>query len=921
MRPLRLTISAFGPYAEETIVDFEELGRNGLYLITGDTGAGKTSIFDAITFALYGEASGSSRDSSMLRSKYAKPETPTYVELVFDYAGKRYTVSRSPDYERPAKRGTGVTKQAADASLIYPDGRLVSKVREVTAAVRDILGVDRNQFSQIAMIAQGDFLKLLLADTKERQAIFREIFHTGTYQIFQERLKAELSDLNRECDATRRSIGQYLRGTAADEDSLDAFEMQKLQDGRMPMEEALMFLDRIVEKDTEALKKHGDTISELDRQYAAVNALLGRAEELERAEKTLEKTETALRQKKEELNLLDERVLNATARKSEADQFGISATAIEMHLPEYEQLETRQLERHSAAKQLQMEETVLETVTAKLEETTEQLEQLQEELKASETADTKKESLLRTRDSVEARGKLVAELLDSLSKEEKLQTELSRAQKEYLSAQEKLEKAQRHYDMMNRAFLSEQAGVLAQMLKTGSPCPVCGSTEHPSPARLSEEAPSEEQLEQAKEYAEQCRKDAEQSSMEANTLAGQKAAVGHETQIKAEMLWPNTDYSSCRKLAEREHRDLRERYIALSGEIKEEEQKIRRKTELLLLIPEKEKEEKQLQQKQQSEKEKTSAYRIQIQQMDLVLDETRKKLPFESRKTAEAEVSALKQKQKSILDTIAEAEEAQRKKRTDCAELEGRAVQLKEQLAVAEKTDREELKSRFRQLTEARQEANRKNSKILLRLNMNRSALSNIRENGAALEKLERKYSWLKALSDTANGNVSGKERVMLETYVQMTFFDRIIARANTRFFVMSGGQYELKRRETADSLRAQSGLELNVIDHYNSTERSVKTLSGGESFKASLSLALGLSDEIQSSAGGIQLDTMFVDEGFGSLDEESLQQAVRALTGLTESNRLVGIISHVSELKTRIDKQIVVTKEKSGGSHIQIVV
>ena len=199
--------------------------------------------------------------------------------------------------------------------------------------------------------------------------------------------------------------------------------------------------------------------------------------------------------------------------------------------------------------------------------------------------------------------------------------------------------------------------------------------------------------------------------------------------------------------------------------------------------------------------------------------------------------------------------------------------------------------------------------------------LSHMQRETENLSELEKKYTWLKALSDTANGSVTGKERITLETYVQMTFFDRIIERANTRFFIMSGGQYELKRREEADSLRALSGLELSVIDYYNNTERSVKTLSGGESFKASLSLALGLSDEIQSSAGGIQLDTLFVDEGFGSLDEESLQQAMKALTGLTESNRLVGIISHVAELKERIDSQIVVTKERSGGSRARIVV
>ena len=267
------------------------------------------------------------------------------------------------------------------------------------------------------------------------------------------------------------------------------------------------------------------------------------------------------------------------------------------------------------------------------------------------------------------------------------------------------------------------------------------------------------------------------------------------------------------------------------------------------------------------------------------------------------------------------AEVAQKNSKTLCTALEGRITQMREQLATAEAVDKKALQEAYTQISGLKKEKSEQNSEILLRLNVNRTAVRSIREKGSELDEAEKRLMWVRALSNTANGNIAGKEKIMLETYVQMTYFDRIIARANTRLMVMSGGQYELTRRTVAENNRSQSGLELNVIDHYNGTERSVKTLSGGESFKASLSLALGLSDEIQSTAGGIRLDTMFVDEGFGSLDEESLQQAMRALNGLTESHRLVGIISHVSELKERIDRQIVVTKEKSGGSRLTIIV
>jgi len=284
MRPLLLTVSAFGPYAGETVVDFEKLGESGLYLITGDTGAGKTSLFDAITFALYGEASGSTRDVSMLRSQYAAPETPTQVELVFTHAGKRYTVRRNPEYERPARRGGGFTRQAADAELELPDGRTVTKTKDVTRELQALLGLDRNQFSQVAMIAQGDFLKLLLADTKDRQAIFRELFHTGAYRVFQDRLKDEALAADRACKDLRQGIAQYLGGISMAEGDSDFSGLRKAAEGKLPMEEALSLLEKRCERDAERLEEIGKELGGLDRRIAENHAEIGRAEELERAE-------------------------------------------------------------------------------------------------------------------------------------------------------------------------------------------------------------------------------------------------------------------------------------------------------------------------------------------------------------------------------------------------------------------------------------------------------------------------------------------------------------------------------------------------------------------------------------------------------------------------------------------------------------
>ena len=920
MRPLNLIMSAFGPYAGEETIDFEKLGKSGLYLITGDTGAGKTTIFDAITFALYGEASGNNREASMLRSKYADPERPTFVTLTFSYAGKQYTVTRKPEYERPKKSGTGTTKQAAEAELICPDGRRVTKQREVTAAIQNILGIDRNQFSQIAMIAQGDFLRLLLAETKDRQAIFREIFHTGYYQVFQDRLKDDVRELSRECENERRSIRQYISGMKCADDDLHAENVRKAQSGELPTEEVMELLDRLIGKDTERLEQSGDRLSGLDAELGILNAKLGRAEELEKAEQTLEKTRAELEKAAERQKTLDAAFDEAVARQPEADRFAAEAAALETLLPEYDAREKLLLERRNTELQLKAEKKALEKDSEALNTNTRQTEQLQAERKTLETAGAQREALLREKDSVEAKGKQIADTLKTLDAAVRLKANLEEAQQKYLAAQKKYELTQQRYDDMNRAFLSEQAGILAQTLREGEACPVCGATVHPHPAELSEAAPTEAQLKQAKREADQCRRTAEQVSSEAGSLLGQEEATRKELSRKAAELWPELPSEQIREAAERERKTLRERYAELSAAVTAEEKKLRRKAELEELIPQTEKEQQRLQESIQRCRERITACETKIRQWDELLQQAEEKLPFPSKEEANRELTRLKGAQQRIRETLTGAEEAQRRGKTVCTTLEGRATQLTEQLATAEKPDREALREESERLTKEKQELSRLNADLLLRLNANRTARSGILKQGAELEQLEKKLTWVKALSDTANGTVSGKERIMLETYVQTSFFDRMIARANTRFFIMSGGQYELKRREVADNLRSQSGLELSVIDHYNSTERSVKTLSGGESFKASLSLALGLSDEIQSSAGGIRLDTMFVDEGFGSLDEESLEQAMKAFSGLTESNRLVGIISHVSELKERIDRQIVVKKDRSGGSHAEII-
>ena len=920
MRPINLEMSAFGPFAGRTVVDFEKLGSRGLYLITGDTGAGKTTIFDAITFALFGEASGSVRDQSMLRSKYATAETPTEVKLVFQYRDKRYTVKRNPEYERPARRGEGMTTQRADAELTYPDGRVVTRVRDVDAAIRDILGIDRKQFSQIAMIAQGDFRKLLLAETRERQEIFREIFQTKYFQVFQERLKASAAEIDRVANETRRSIRQYINGAECSEDDVNLLELRKAKEGQLPIADVVDLLVLLLEKDRSELEQVEKDAAELDHQLSEVNEALGRTAELEKARTGLATAEQDEKNAQATFEQREAEYASASSRRVEAEHLGTEATAIGALLPDYEAREHIQADLATLRSQLSDKVTAHKKDTEDLTDKAAKLEALQEEYRSLEKAGEDKARLDREKEIAEKRSTELDSFISAIANLEALASDLSSKQDTYVAAQKKADASSDEYDRLHRAFLAEQAGVLAQGLLDGEPCPVCGSREHPAPAKLSAQAPTEAELKAAKKKADTDRKAAEKASREAAEARGKKDAAEKELVNRGNALFGGIDRADWAAEADRQYEAQQSKIFLLDDQISAEQKKIDRKQELGGLIPQKQTEKDSLDNKTREQASELAALKAQEEGYVHQIEVFGEKLKFKDESSAILEKQRLEEEKKQIEASIEAADKALRESQTALSEAKGKVRQLREQLEGVEIPDCMALEEKESGINEKKNAATDSGRTLTTRITNNQSALTNICKQSDTLDALEKQLTWVRALSNTANGTVSGRERIMLETFVQMTFFDKIVARANTRLMIMTSGQYELKRRASAQDLRSQSGLELDVIDHYNGTERSVKSLSGGESFMAALSLALGLSDEIQSSAGGIQLDTMFVDEGFGSLDEQSLQQAMQALAGLAESDRLVGIISHVSELKEKIDRQIVVTKEKSGGSSVNIV-
>lgn len=1426
MKPCKLTISAFGPYADKIEIDFERLGDKGIYLITGDTGAGKTTIFDAITFALYGEASGNVRESEMFRSKYAKDDVRTYVELKFLYQGKCYTVKRNPEYKRPKERGNGVTIQKGDAALIYPDERLpVTKFREVTKAVIELIGLDYRQFTQIAMIAQGDFQKLLLAGTMERSEIFRKIFHTGIYQEMQNKLRDAVKSRGKEYDEICRSINQYLSGVACESEPIIALEFEELKKSRFEgnVVRGLELLQSLIEKNEASIEWLDGQIKELDQKIQIEDQHLGkvrmnqnmRAElekklqclqellpQLDEAAIHLEQTRSATTECKNLTNLIQaekqnlkhyekleeytradeektewirqessrkkEKELELEKRKKEVDEkrkcleklktvgeekehLGYQKEKLERLKEELstnlrkldglendrrrteEDLKERydvehkflqsiqdiqnqldlwqnhdavlvslqseqgvlekqrnnfvQLQkkwesmRHQIAEQdkrlaitLEQEsdlkrklDGILQSIDKQKHSPKEELEyrhetqemeklqrdfeerrtniskvtglekearvqltklqkqqkerkllysQYQEEWERVKYADIRIAQLEQQKMAQDLDKREILGLMDSKKRLWEQEKKLKKIQEDYAAASNQRDLLRNDYHKLEKNFLDAQAGMLASHLSEGDPCPVCGSVEHPILAVLSKEVLKKEELDKKREELTKEEEAAQRFSTDAKYMQelirkeedhvkerGRRWCEGSDCEYificaeeeleglkKREQVYKKEfDLARVNKLRSQELEVLlqeeenvigniqkqvqkKEHEIAvLDGQIADQNKQINKaimdmtfiesvwehedgqvelkeSTILNSSILEKiamtleshleylrvrlkdaiqrrikyeeeqsqveklqeerselEEERKKIQTlldsltgsmqmlEEQIQPELQQAFSQYIQQdmsncskaedeieakMPVVLrelqcklkdvavqinrineelqqrncfkqeqenlkvkyndcmgkiqklrsyqevlknklDETRKQLlaclvqkntPWgdeyqyigdvtekeqkekailaeeklvvalemiqsqimvveqkldqkvhleeeilgeedllnklqevlkqselslarlktekenredqihqlkqllgeKSKEEAEYQIDLYQEKKQKLEENFMKAEHAFQECHAKETTLMSAIATLKNHLLDAKEEKEEDITDRKSTYSQQKEEITKKRTELYSALKNNHEIYNCVSQQQGSMAAVEKEYIWMKSLSDTANGTLNGKRKIELETYIQMSYFDRILRRANLRLLTMSSGQYELKRQQDGEDKREKAGLELSVVDHYNGTQRSVKTLSGGESFQASLSLALGLSDEIQSYAGGIWLDTMFVDEGFGSLDEESLSQAIRALERLTEGNRLVGIISHVSQLKERIARKIIVTKSRN---------
>jgi len=809
-----------------------------------------------------------------------------------------------------------VTRKA-DAELILPDGKVISRVREVNAAIRDILGIDRGQFARIAMIAQGEFQKLLLADTRERQEIFRSIFHTGAYQILQEKLKNESGSLGRLTEAARNSVEQYIAGIQLPPGGEDWRER-----GHTAQEE-LEHLEEILAADEALAAQAAGTMQELDGRWEQVNAALLRAEENLRARESLAAALSQWEQKQTGLQVLKE---NRSARQAEAprrEAIDREIALLESEREEYARLEQLRGEEARLARSREAEGTAAENSRKQCQLRRTQYEEQKNEHKTLENAGQQKEILLHRKEQAEQKLTGLTGLSEAIRECRGLGDRYRQAVNEYRRAAGTEDRLLMEYQEKNRAFFHEQAGILAEELCDGQPCPVCGSTTHPHPAKKSVSAPTEAQLNRAKADYEQAQKAAAAAGNGAGELKGMYAARVELIRGQTAALLGDIPLDKVEEAAARESGALKDALSALLGQINGENRRLLRRTELEKSLVEGEEEIRRLEEAVSASERERAALDGRLESLREQITRQAGKLRFSGLAEANERLSALQAEKKRLSDAWEQAEQAYAAGERELTVLRGKIDQLRE---AAQELSEEEIRKEIARLTGEKAVLADRRAALLeqqkglhYRLTANRGVREHILAKTAELAQTERQWMAVRELANTAGGTLPGREKIMLETYIQMTCFDRIIARANTRFMVMSGGQYELKRSREAENNRAQSGLELSVIDHYNGTERSIRTLSGGESFKASLSLALGFSDEIQSAAGGVRLETMFVDEGFGSLDDDSLEQAVRALHMLADGRRLVGIISHVAGLRERIERQVIVSKSREGGSRVTI--
>lgn len=923
MKPLKLTMSAFGSYAGKNVIDFTGQ-QQGIFLITGDTGAGKTTIFDAITYALYNQTSGGERNGNMMRSQYAQPETETYVELEFLYRGQTYRVRRNPDYKITKTLKNGKIREQKvphSVELTMPDGTVFPEKKNATdAKIIEILGLTADQFSQIVMIAQGDFLKLLYTKSDERKMIFSKLFRTDIYWKIQENLRRKSMEMDERIQENDR-----------------AFEQEKSRIIPLPESEELP-LDELVERLRERLKDalkeqnlRRANVEELNKKitkYEEINKLFRSLEKIRQTGKELEARQAESKERRQQIEnarKADKVLVAEQQNLRQQQEVEQSAQAIakmtETLANDQEMFETLKTQQQEAEAKQKREAADIQKKMLALEQSFPSYEALQNARSEEQQAKKVWEDLGKTsEESFHKKEAGIAALKEQQKRQEQV---VEQTKKNWEQTSLSASESAKHYEHMYEAFLKEQAGILAENLSAGCPCPVCGSTVHPDPAKLSDHAVTELEVEQAKKTraAAEEKRDLAYAAFEAEKTEKQKLAQAVEkeeadfvlaqTIAKQQRKEAEQNYVSLQKIAEQIREKLvypslaeaKKQYAAMQKALAAAEQEIERKRQKVSELAEAM---NTLKGQKLAEEENQKTAKKLAAKTEKEYAKLLEKSGFVSEETYH--LAILPERSRSKLEREEKEYESQ------CLRQQSEQKLLEKQVSGKTYTDTTELNEQLKAEKQALKEAEKTYMELHTAYENDRSVLQNCAVYLEKGKKLESEDQVIKSLSKTANGRLSGSAKIDFETYIQRQYFKQIIHEANKRLLTMSNHQFILKLKEEANTGRkTNEGLDLSVYSLVTDSERDVKTLSGGESFLAALAMALGLSDIVERSAGAIHPDMMFIDEGFGSLDAQSRQQAIEVLGELAGDSRMVGIISHVTELKEQIDRKLVVSRTDKG--------
>ena len=1008
MKPLKLTMSAFGSYAGTETLDFTALGTNGLYLITGETGAGKTTIFDAISFALFGEASANTRDKpQMLRSDFAKEKTKTCVELEFSSNNKHYKIKRT------------IKEKGQDADLILPDGTLLSGNSNIKPKITDIVGLDRDQFAQIVMIAQNDFLRFLQSNTDERLKILRRIFDTEALKQFQEHLKEHVKQKEAERTLILHNFARYNVDVYKRTEQFNTWEQQIKTD-----KTELLSADNQLDAYSKQARELAVTLVIAEGLCKNFNDLAKAQQDLQaHNQKAQDITQTTLHITRGEIALHKVKPLDDYAQKT-AEEYADAITALSLAQTQKISANT-ELEQATLALEalppLESAQTAFNNLIKEWEITTQTQTRLTT-LKTEHTKITNKQTKLHQTqndlivlcaelqnlpsiDDYQAQyDQIITELTTQQDKQTKLSTlqtdltTITTKQTTLRTQQTKFEKlndafleVDEQYRLLEEMFLCSQAGILAGNLLVGTPCPVCGSTTHPSPAKLADATVTEVALKKAKNTKEDTQTKRDVASLECNRLKSEletliirfnaditpfisdstvdvaltllpeilSATQSTVTELLEKKTFTQTVLSELKTKTDnttKRHNELKiaveslkselvpllERFISdlsefipnITWETAEKELTdlfTQTQTAATKLTTRKNDDEKALGELSQSwvyatEREANAKSALGSAQTLLNERTTNEQKALKIHNTNQTNYAValhengFADEAEYVASLVSESELAKLKQLISDYEKNGARLaqdiaRLEQETEGKEQPDIGKLQAEAKTVEVNSRQLRDRRDAINSRLSETTTALVDLRRAASEFEKNEKEYGAVKQLSDVANGRDGIMGKLDFETYAQLAYFERVLHAANQRLRVMTQQRYSFLRKTQSDDGRKKMGLDIEVLDAYTGKLRSAGSLSGGESFMASLSLALGLSDVVQQNAGGVCLDAMFIDEGFGSLDGEALELAIRTLSDIAGENRIIGIISHVAELSERIDKQVYVKKTPTGST------